>query len=154
MNYIKIFRNAQAFSVFLGNNYLEDKLMHIFLDNFRQGEKYSAQIASHQAELRRDETFSDQKYLFISSLHTDYLNIDISSGCVKDSERENLVQKKCTFCGGANHSAENNPKVKARTDGDLENRRKERTPCKFFTCRYEDHLIAVCPKPPKYNYKR
>ena len=42
--------------------------MHIFLDNFNQGGKYSTQIASHQAELRREETFPDQKYLFISSL--------------------------------------------------------------------------------------
>ena len=29
--------------------------MHTFLDHFQQGGKYSAQIASHQAELRREE---------------------------------------------------------------------------------------------------
>ena len=79
--------------------------MHIFLDNFHQGGKYSAQIASHQAELRREEKFTDQKYLSISSLQTDYLNLDSSSGCSKNIKRADLVQTKCTFCGGANHSA-------------------------------------------------
>ena len=47
MNYIKRFQNAQDLSVSLGNNYSEDKLMPIFPDNFHQGGKYSAQIASH-----------------------------------------------------------------------------------------------------------
>ena len=80
--------------------------MHIFMDNFHQGVKCTAQIDSHQAELRREGKFTDQKYLSISSLHTDCLNLDSSSGCGKNSERANIVQKKCTFCGGANHSAE------------------------------------------------
>ena len=53
MNYIKIFHNARALSISVGNSYSEDQLMHIFLDNFHKGVKYSAQIASHQAELRR-----------------------------------------------------------------------------------------------------
>ena len=79
--------------------------MHIFLDNFHQSGKYSSQIANHQAELRREEIFTDQKYLSVSSLQTDYLNIDIRSGCAKNSETENNVQTKCPFCGGANHSA-------------------------------------------------
>ena len=52
MNYIKIFQNAQALSVSVWNTYPEDQLMHKFLDNFHQSGKYSAQIASHQAELR------------------------------------------------------------------------------------------------------
>ena len=52
--------------------------MQIFLDKFHQGGKYSAQIAIHQEGLRREEKFSIQKYLSISSLHTDYLNIDSS----------------------------------------------------------------------------
>ena len=60
-------------SVSVGNSYSEDQLMHILLDNFHQGGKYIAQTASHQAELRREETFTDQKYLSITSLHTDYL---------------------------------------------------------------------------------
>ena len=79
--------------------------MHILLDKFHQGRKYSSQIAIHQADLIREEKLTDQKYLSISSLQTDYLNIDSSSGSGKNSERENLVQKKCTFCGGAKHSA-------------------------------------------------
>ena len=47
MNYIKIFKNTQALSVSVGNNYSEDQLMHTFFDNFHQGGNYSAQIASH-----------------------------------------------------------------------------------------------------------
>ena len=61
--------------------------MHIFLDNFHQGGKYSAQIASHPADLRRGENIIDQKYLSPSSLQTDYLNIDISSGYGRNNER-------------------------------------------------------------------
>ena len=65
MNYIKIFQNAQALSVPVGNTYSEDQLMHIFLDNFHQGGKYSAQIAIHQAELRREGKLTDKNiYLF------------------------------------------------------------------------------------------
>ena len=51
-------------------------------------------------------TFTDQKYLSISSLQTDYPNLDNRSYCGKNSEREKKFQKKCTFCGGANNSAE------------------------------------------------
>ena len=88
--------------------------MHIFLDNFRQGGNYFSQIAIHQEELRREGKFTDQKSLSISSLQTDYLNIDRSSGCVKSSERANLVQTKCTFFGGANHSEGKTPKISVR----------------------------------------
>ena len=77
--------------------------MHIFLDNSHQGEKYTAQIARYQAELRREEKFIDQKYLSITSLHTDYLNLDSSSGCGKNNERTDMVKRKCTFGGGAIH---------------------------------------------------
>ena len=76
------------------------------MDDFHQGAKYSAQIASHQVELRREGNFTDQKYLSISSLQTDYLNIYSSLGCGKNSVRENTSQTKCTFCGDANHSTE------------------------------------------------
>ena len=107
MNYIKIFQNAQDLSISVGNNYSEDQLMNIFLDNFNQGEKYSAQIASHQEELRREVKFTDQKYLSILSLQDDFLNIDRCSGCGENSDRANIVQTKCNFCGGANYSAEN-----------------------------------------------
>ena len=48
MNCIKIFQNAQALSVSVGNNYSEDQLMHIFLGDFHQGRKYSAQISRQQ----------------------------------------------------------------------------------------------------------
>ena len=61
INYIKILQNAHALSVSVGNTYSEDQLMHTFLDNFHQGGKYSAQIASHQEELRREDKFTDQK---------------------------------------------------------------------------------------------
>ena len=81
--------------------------MHTFLDNFHQGGKYSAQIASHQAELRREEKFTVQKSFNISSLQTDYLNLDSSSsGSCRHIERADSVQEKCTSCGGNNNSAE------------------------------------------------
>ena len=72
--------------------------MQIFQDNFHQGGKYSAKIASHQSELRRQGNFTDRKKLSISSLQTDYLNLDSSSDYGKNSERANIVQRKCTFC--------------------------------------------------------
>ena len=68
INYIKRFQNSHALSVSVGNSYYEYQLMHTFLDNFHQGGKYSAQIASHQAELRIEEKFTDHKSLNISSL--------------------------------------------------------------------------------------
>ena len=105
-NYIKIFQNAHALSISVGNSYSEDQLMHTFLDNFHQCGKCSARIYSHQVELRRDENFTDKKSLNISSLQTDYLNLDSSSGFGRNSERANTVQTKCTFSGGTNHSAE------------------------------------------------
>ena len=97
INYIKIFQNAQDLSVSVGNNYSEDQLMHTFLDDFPQGGNYSDQIVIHKAELRTEENFTDQKPLSISSLNIDYLNLDSSSGFVKNSERANTVQTKCTF---------------------------------------------------------
>ena len=71
----KRFQNAHAWSVSVGNSYSEDQLMHTFMDNFNQGGKYSSQIANHQVELRREETFTDKKSLNISSSQTDYLKI-------------------------------------------------------------------------------
>ena len=52
MNCIKILQNEQDLSVSVVKSYSEDQLIHIFLDNFHQGGKYIAQIASHQEELR------------------------------------------------------------------------------------------------------
>ena len=60
MNFISRFQNAQALSVSVGNTYSEDQLMHTFLDNFHQGGKCPAQIAFHQAELRREVQFTDK----------------------------------------------------------------------------------------------
>ena len=76
MNYIEIFQDEQALSIYVGNYYSEDQTMHTFLDKFHQGGKYSAQIASHQADLIREEKFTNKKSLSISSIHTDYLNLD------------------------------------------------------------------------------
>ena len=65
--------------------------MHTFLDNFHQSGKYSARLASHQAELRREEKYPDQKCSNISSFQTYFLNLDNSvSGssrhCCQDSK--------------------------------------------------------------------
>ena len=65
INYILWFQNEHALSVSVGNSYSEDQLMHTFMDNFHQGGKYSYQIASHQAELIREEKCTDQKSLNI-----------------------------------------------------------------------------------------
>ena len=92
MNYIKIFQNGQALSVSVGNSYSEYQLIHILLDKFHQDGKYSAQIASHKEELRIEEKFTHQKYLSITSLYTDYLNLDSSSGSGRNNERANIVQ--------------------------------------------------------------
>ena len=107
------------------------------MDNFYEGGKYSAQIASHQAEMRREEKFTDQKSLNISSLQTDYLNFDSSSsGSSRHSERAHSVQEKCTICGGNNHSAEKcfkrirKEKEKARAVDVSSNRNLERPPRK------------------------
>ena len=58
--------------------------MHIFLDKFHQGGKYSTQIASHHAVFGREDKFTDRKYLSISSLQTEYTNLDSSSVCGKN----------------------------------------------------------------------
>ena len=67
INYIKRFHNSHVLSVSVGIRYSEDKLMHTFLDNFHQGGKCLGHLASHQTELRREEKFTDQKSLNISS---------------------------------------------------------------------------------------
>ena len=61
--------------------------MYILLDNFHQDGKYTAKIASHQGELRREEKCTDQKHLSIKSLQTDYLNLDRSSGSSRKNDR-------------------------------------------------------------------
>ena len=80
MNYIKIFQNTRALSISVGSSYSEDQLMHIFLDNFHLSGKYTAHITRHQADLRKEEKFTDQKYSSITFPQTDYLNLDSISG--------------------------------------------------------------------------
>ena len=109
--------------------------------------------------MRREEKFTDQESLNISSLQTDYLNFDSSSGSSRNSEKAHAVHTKCIFCGGNNHYAEKcftrirKEKEKARAVDLTSNRKMERTPQKFLRCGSEDHMIAECPKPPKDNEK-
>ena len=134
--------------------------MHTFLDNINQGVKYSAHIASHKAELRREEKITYKKSLNISSQKTDELNLDSSRVFNRNRERTHSVQTKCTFCVVTNHSAENcfkrirKENEKARVVDVLNNRQSERTPQKYFRYGSEDHMIAKCPKPTKDNEKR
>ena len=134
--------------------------MHTFLDNNHQSGKYLAQLASHQAELRREEKYPDQKCLNISSLQTDYLNIDNSlSGSSRHSEKANYAKAKCTYCGLNNHSVEKcfkkirKEKEKARSAGTSSNKNSDRPARKFFRCGSEDYMIAKFPKPPKDSEK-
>ena len=72
--------------------------MHIFLDNFHQGGKYSAQIATYQEEFTREGEITDLKYLSTSSLQTDHLNFDRSSGCGRiKREKVNIAQVNALF---------------------------------------------------------
>ena len=157
ITYMKRFQNAHALSVSVGNSYFKYQLMHTFMDNFQQGGKYSAQIASHQAELRREEKFTDQKLLNISSLQTDYLNLDSSSGFDRYNERAHAVQSECTFCGGVDQSAEQyfkrirKEKEKSGAVDVSSNRQIERTPRKCFRCGSEDHMMEKCPKQVCFN---
>ena len=63
MNYIKVFRDSKDLSVSVVNSYTEYHLIHVFFDNFCQGGKYNADIASHWVELRREGNFTDQNNL-------------------------------------------------------------------------------------------
>ena len=97
----------------------------------------------------------------ISYVQTDYLNLDIIiSGSSIHSERAHAVQKKCTFCGGSNHSAEKCYKrirkenEKSRAVDVSSNRHTECPPRGCFRCGSEDHIIAKCSKPPRDNEKR
>ena len=50
MNYINRFQNEYTLSVSVWNSYSENQLMHVFLDKFHWGGKYTAQITSQQEE--------------------------------------------------------------------------------------------------------
>ena len=97
MNYINRSQNEIDLSVSVGDSYYEGQLMHIFLDNFHQGGKYIAQISSHQEELRREEKLTNQNFLSITSIQTDYLNLSSSSCSGRNNERANLAQKNARF---------------------------------------------------------
>ena len=109
--------------------------------------------------MRREEKFTDKKSLNISSLQTDYLNIDSSSGFDRDIEMAHDVQTECTFCGGVNHSAGQcfkkvrKEKEKARAVDVSSYRQMECPPRKCFRFRSEDHMIAKCPKQVCFNEK-
>ena len=67
INYIKIFQNATASVISVGNSYSEDKMMCTFLETFQQGVKYSSQISSHHAELIREEnSLIKNNYLYLT----------------------------------------------------------------------------------------
>ena len=96
----------------------------------------------------------------ISSLQANDINLDSSSGFGRNIERANTVQKKWTFCGSTNHSAEKcfkwirQEKEKARAAGASDIRQTERTSRKCFRCGSEDHLIVKFTNPQKDNEKR
>ena len=128
--------------------------MHTFLDSFQQSGKYSAQLASHQAELRREEKYPDQKFLNISSLQTEHLNLHSSqSGYSKHNEKENSAKAKCTYCGLTNHSVEfffkktRKDKEKARSAGALSNKNSDCPARKCFRWlrTFRDKMIFGAP---------
>ena len=105
--------------------------------------------------------YSDQKCLNISSLQTEYLNLDSSqSSQGKHNEKANSAKAKCTYCGLTNPSVEKciknirKEKGKARSAGASTNKNSDPPPRKCFRCGSEDHLIAKCPKPPKDGEKK
>ena len=67
--------------------------MHTFLDNFHQSGKYSAQLASHQAELRREELYPDKKCLNISSLQTGYVNLVTATQGLANTMRKQTLPR-------------------------------------------------------------
>ena len=120
IKYIKRFQNAQVLSVSVGNSYSEDQIMHTFLNNFQQSGKYSVQLGSHQAELRREELYPDQKCLNISSIKAESLIMEtVSQVLVNTMKKENSAKTKCTYCGLSNHFLENVSKRSERKKGKL-----------------------------------
>ena len=78
----------------------------------------------------REETLTDQKHLSISSLQTDYLNLESGSG--RNNEKENLDRVKCNFCGGSHQKEKclkkGQDREKTRMAGDSYRQRTERPP--------------------------
>ena len=103
----------------------------------------------------------DQKCLNISSLQTEYLNLDNSvSGSSRHNERAQSFQTKCIFFGLNNHYAEKcfkrirQEKEKAHAVGISSNINSERPPRKCYRCGSEDHMIAKYTKPSKDSEKQ
>ena len=71
----------------MGNIHSEDQFMNILFDTLHRGGKYIVQIESHQAELIREENFTDKKY---DLSHISRLIIDSSSGSGRNNERKIL----------------------------------------------------------------
>ena len=109
--------------------------------------------------MTREEKFTDQKSLNISSLQTDDLNIDTISGFDRDSERAHNVQTEWKFCGDINNSTEQCIKrIRKETEKacavDVSSyRQMELPPPKCFRCRSENHMISKCPKQVCFNEK-
>ena len=81
--------------------------------------------------------YPDQKCLNISSLQTEYLNLDSSqSSQGKHNEKAKSAKEKCTYCGLTNHSVGKcfkkirKDKEKARSAGASSNKNSDRPPRK------------------------
>ena len=72
-------------------------MVNTFFTNYQQGVKYSAQIESHEAEMRRKGKVIEKKSLSISDLQIDYLNLE---NLVRNNEREIVAQSRFSHCGG------------------------------------------------------
>ena len=71
--------------------------MHTFLDNFHQGRKYSTWIASRKVELRREEKSTDQTSFNISSLQTDYLNLETAQVVIETVKEQTMLRQSAIF---------------------------------------------------------
>ena len=77
--------------------YSEEQLIHTFLDNFQQGGRCSAQIASYQVELRIEENCGSKITVFIL-----FANLLSEFGQFRASYRKSkLCILKCGHCGGS-----------------------------------------------------
>ena len=89
------FQNVQAMSVSVGKTYSKDHFMHIFLNNFQQNIYYTDSNPPGRVENRK--IFTDLNSLSISSLQSDYLNIDNTEYSGRNNDRENIVQANALF---------------------------------------------------------
>ena len=150
INDIKRFHDAKDLEISVGNSYSEDQLMHTFLDNFHKGGKDSGQIAIHKAELSREETFVDQKSLYISDLKIDNFNLDNS---VRNNEGANFFQSRCIHCRGSHPTEKcfkqqrkdkghNKPPFNSCKYNNKRTRHNSRKPNMCLRCGSEYHFIA------------